>query len=65
MVLVGHSDASYLSETKIRSRAGGLFLMSSNKADPPNNGSVLTTSQVIKNVMSSVAQAELGALFIN
>ena len=27
MVLAAHSDASYLSETKSRSRAGGHFLM--------------------------------------
>ena len=34
MVLAGHSDASYLSETKARSRAGGHFFMSSDTADP-------------------------------
>ena len=44
MVLVGHSHASYLSETKARSRAGGHFFMSSDTADPPNNGVVLTIS---------------------
>ena len=65
MVLAGHSNASYLSETKARSRAGGHFFISSDTADPPNNGSVLTTSQVIKTAMSSVAEDELGALFIN
>ena len=65
MVLVGHSDASYLSESKARSRAGGHFFMSSDNADPPNNGAVLTIAQIIKNVMSSAAEAELGALFIN
>ena len=64
MVLVGHSDASYLSETKARSRAGGHFFMSNDSADPPNNGAVLTVAQIIKNVMSSAAEAELGALFI-
>ena len=35
MVLAGHSDASYLSETKACSRAGGHFFMSSDTADPP------------------------------
>ncbi len=34
-------------------------------AEPTNNGAVLTIAQIIKNVMSSVAEAELGALFIN
>jgi len=39
--------------------------MSADSADPPNNGAVLTIAQIIKNVMSSAAEAELGALFIN
>ena len=65
MVLAIHSDASYLSETKARSRAGGHFFMSNNSADPPNNGAVLNIAQIIKSVMSSAAEAELGALFIN
>ena len=39
--------------------------MSDDSAVPPNNGSVLTISQIIKSVMSSTAEAELGALFIN
>ena len=30
MVLEGHSDASYLSKLKARSRAGGHFFMSNN-----------------------------------
>ena len=65
MVLAGHSDASYLSEKKSRSRAVDHFFMSSSTANLPNNGAVLTASQVIKTVMSSAAEAELGALFIN
>ena len=32
---------------------------------PINNGAVLNISQVIKAVMSSAAEAEIGALFIN
>ena len=40
MVLVGHSDASYLSKLKDRSRAGGNFLLSNNTEYPANNGSV-------------------------
>ena len=65
MILAGHSDASYLSETKARSRAGGHFFMSNDTPDPPNNGAVITIAQIIKAVMSSAAEAELGALFIN
>ena len=65
MVLALHSDASYLSEPKARSRAGGHFFMSEDVADPTNNGAVLNTAQIIKAVMSSAAEAELGAMFIN
>ena len=39
--------------------------MSNNMAFPPNNGAVLTISKIIKAVISSAAEAELGALFIN
>jgi hypothetical protein len=65
MVLAIHSDASYLSEPKARSRAGGHMFMSSNDDIPTNNGAVLNISQIIRAVMSSAAEAELGALFIN
>jgi hypothetical protein len=65
MILAAHSDASYLSETKARSRAGGHFFLSENDEYPANNGAVLTISQIIKAVMSSAAEAETGALFIN
>jgi hypothetical protein len=65
MVLVVHSDASYLSEPKACSRAGGHFFLSSDKADPIDNGAVLNIAALIKAVMSSAAEAELGALYIN
>jgi hypothetical protein len=65
MILAIHSDASYLSEPKARSRAGGHFFMAADETIPKNNGAVLNISQVIKAVMSSAAEAELGALFIN
>ena len=39
--------------------------MSKDDAIPANNGAILTVSQIIKAVMSSSAEAELGALFIN
>lgn len=39
--------------------------MSDNSANPPNNGAVITVAQVIKAVMSTAAEAEVGALFIN
>ena len=65
MVLAVHSDASYLSEPKARSRAGGHHYLSNNTDVPPNNGAVLNVAQIIKAVMSSAAEAEIGALFIN
>ena len=65
MVLIVHSKASYLSEPKARSRAGGHFFMSSDVANPHNNGAILNIAQLIKAVMSSAAEAKLGALYIN
>ena len=65
MVRIIHSNASYLSELKARSRAGGHFFMSSDVTNPRNNGAVLNIAQLIKPVMSSAAEAELGALYIN
>ena len=65
MVLTGHRDTSYLSEEKSRSRAGGHSFMIDEPAEPTNNGAVTTISRIIKAVMSSAAEAELCALFIN
>ena len=65
MVLAIHSDASYLSESKARSRAGGHWFMAGHEEIPANNGAVMNVSQIIKALMSSAAEAELGALFIN
>ena len=65
MVLAVHSNAGYLNEPEARSRAGGHFFLSTNAAIPPNNGAILNVAQIIKNVMSSATEAELGALYIN
>jgi hypothetical protein len=65
MILAAHSDASYLSETNTHSHAGVLFFLSENDHYPNNNGAVLTIAQIIKAVMSSAVEAELGALYIN
>jgi len=65
MVLIVHSNASYLSEPKARSRAGVHFFMSSDITNPHNNNAVLNIAQLIKAVMSLAAEAELGALYIN
>ncbi len=65
MILAVYSDASYLSEQKSRSRAGGHFYLSSNVPYPPNNGAIKNVAKVIDAVVSSAAEEELGALFIN
>jgi len=64
MKLTIHSNASYLSEPKARSRVGGHMFMADLEEIPINNGAILNISQIIK-VMSSAAEAEPGALFIN
>ena len=41
------------------------MFMSENNNIPTNNGAVLNILQIIRAVMSSAAEAKLGALFIN
>jgi hypothetical protein len=41
------------------------MFMSKNVETPPNNGAVFTILQIIKAVMSLVAEAKIGALYIN
>ena len=73
MHLWAHTDASYLSETKARSRAGGFYYLSdkpslpilSNDPPPPLNGAIAVKSKIIDAVMSSAQEAETGAGFYN
>ena len=65
MVLSNHSDASYLSESKARSRDGGHFFISNNSSILANNGAVVTISQIIKSVMYYIAEVELRDPLIN
>jgi hypothetical protein len=67
MILHIHSDASYLSEDEAKSRSGGFFYMgNATKLDKKlTNGAILIISKVLKHVMSSAAEAEIGAVFIN
>jgi hypothetical protein len=74
MILHIVSDASYLSASESRSRLGGYFFLSNMPTSmppsatdptPPFNGPVLVTASIIKAVLSSAAEAELGALFYN
>jgi len=68
MVLNVHSDASYLSEPKARSRLGGTFFMGTYPHDGVPiqlNGPILVIASICKFVVASAAEAELGALFYN
>jgi hypothetical protein len=70
------SDASYLSEAKARSRLAGIHYLSDRLKDPSKppapsdpppmqNGAVHIPCVIIRAVMSSAAEAELGGLFHN
>ena len=67
MILHVHSDASYLTEAEARSRAGGHYFLSGQPTKTPvqHNGAIHTVCGILKHVMSSAAEAEVGALFIN
>ena len=64
MILHVDSDAAYLVAPEARSRAGGYQYLS-NKEGTLFNGPVLVLAKVIKNVMASATEAELGALYMN
>ena len=73
MVLHIHSDASYISAPKSQSRASGHYLLSDRfnlPQQPPAtmtrlNGPIHTFSKIMRYVMASAAEAEIGATFIN
>jgi hypothetical protein len=68
MQLKIHSDASYFSESNAKSRIGGYFFLDNSKhsqCTSLSNGPLLCQSTVLKHVVSSVAEAEYGALFVN
>jgi hypothetical protein len=68
MILNIHSDASYLSEANAHSRACGHLFMGW-KPDASNliklNGAFFTLCSILRFVVASAAEAELGALFLN
>jgi len=74
MVLHADSDASYLSSPKGRSRAAGYFYLSKNPTNPnkapteteplpTHNSAITVTSKILREVLSSAAEAELAVLF--
>jgi len=64
MVLAIYSNAGYLNKENARSRAGGHHFLSEDVPDPPNNGAIHNEASIIKEVMSSAAESEIGALSI-
>ena len=69
MCLHVHSDASYLSAPKARSRAGAHYFLSTHPNNKVSDVQILNSpihvvSKIIKFVMSSAAEAEIGASFI-
>ena len=73
MVLWVHSDASYLFCPKAQSRAGGMHFLSNKPPTPHDpekiestlNGIVYVVCKILRIIMTSAAESELGALFVN
>jgi hypothetical protein len=68
MILNIHSDASYLSAPKAHSCADGYFFLVSIPQDTEPifiNGAIHITCTILKLMVSSAAEAELGAIFLN
>ena len=69
MILAVESDASYLSVAKGRSCAAGYFFLTNKDASTTGqykpNGAVHILCHIMREVLSSAAEAELGALFRN
>ena len=59
-----HSGASYLSEKKAWSRAGGHFFLSRHKSISPNEP-VHTVTNIFRNMMALAAESEISAAFAN
>jgi hypothetical protein len=62
------SDESYRSEPNVKSRIGGYFYLGNatdSSATPLANDPLLCHTTVLKHVVSSVAEAEVGAIIVN
>lgn len=64
MILIVDSDATYSVHPKAQSRVGR-YLYLENKEQTQFNGPALVLAKIIKNVMTSAAKAEVGALYMN
>ena len=63
MILAFDTDASYLSEVNAKSRAAAYYYMTRKGKRNFHNGAIDVLSTIIKHVMSSASEAELGALY--
>ena len=64
MILLAHCDASYLSESEGRSRAGGILWFGDHEEDTVPNAAVSYISVIIPAVASSTAESEYASAFI-
>jgi hypothetical protein len=66
MIVHIHSDTSYLSVSNARTRLGGMFFLGNKSPEQDTlNRSILNVAAVIKNVVTSAAESEVGACFPN
>jgi hypothetical protein len=66
MILHIHIDASYISVSNTRSQLRGLFFCGDKSLQEDNlNVSILNVASIIKNVVASAAESEVGACFQN
>jgi hypothetical protein len=67
MILWIHSDTSYLSASKARSRAGGHFFLGNKPSNQPEdrNGAIINTATIMGNTLSSAVEAECGTMSNN
>ena len=63
MILAFDTDASYLSELGGKIRTMAYYYMTNKNQKQFNNGAINVLSTIIKHVMSSVSEAETGALY--
>ena len=64
MILCAYLDAGFHNESRVRSRAGKHMFLAGDEPIPKWNGPVLTIAQIMKFVMESASESELGAMFI-
>jgi hypothetical protein len=63
MILCAHTNAGIHNESKGRRQAGAHIFISKNGPIPKHNRPILSIFQIMKYVMSSAAEAEIGPLY--